>query len=396
MFILQDFYLPGENVGGPVWTIANMVERIGDRFDFLIAALDRDFMSDTPYPSIQRNAWNRVGKASVFYASQLSSRNIVRLIRKSAPDILYLNSFFWRSTVKTLILRRLRRIPDIPVVLAPHGEFSVGALGIKARKKRAYIAFARVLNLCRDVTWHASTAREEKEIKDTVGHGCCVHIAPELSPLSLPDNANTSRKAEKVSGQLRLVFLSRITPKKNLRHALDMLRPVQAEIVLDIFGPIEDRAYWNECLQTISRHPHRAAIRYGGLLPHEKVLETLSQYHLFLLPTLGENFGYAILEALTAGCPVMISDRTPWRNLAAKRAGWDLPLDAPESWKAALRQAAAMDHATHASYSNAAQDLAREWVRSPDLERQSVELFQRARETWNPNARGSAGTEPNR
>jgi len=32
VFILQDFYLPGENVGGPVWTIANMVERVGDRF----------------------------------------------------------------------------------------------------------------------------------------------------------------------------------------------------------------------------------------------------------------------------------------------------------------------------------------------------------------------------
>ena len=393
VFILQDFYLPGENVGGPVWTIANMVERIGDRFEFMIAALDRDFMSNTPYSSIERNAWNRVGKASVFYASQLSRRNIVRLIRESAPDILYLNSFFWRSTVKTLILRRLRRIPDIPVVLAPHGEFSDGALQLKAWKKRAYIAVARVVNLCRNVTWHASTAWEEKEIKDTVGHGCCVHIAPELAPLSPPENAETSPRPNKSTGQLRLVFLSRITPKKNLLQALKIVRTVPGDIALDIFGPIEDQSYWRECLREIYNQPRKNRVRYCGMVPHAKVWETLSRYQMFFLPTLGENFGYAILEALTVGCPVVISDRTPWRNLAAQRVGWDVPLDKPECWEAALREAVAMDNATYASFSAAAREFARAWMNSPDLERQAVALFERALESNAPRPRSSPRNE---
>ena len=384
MFVLQDFYLPGEKVGGPVWTIANMVERLSDRFEFLIASLDRDFMSTAPYSSVERNAWNRTGKASVFYASRLSSRNILRLIRESAPDILYLNSFFWRSTVKTLLLRRLRRIPGIPVVLAPHGEFSDGALEIKARKKRAYIAFARALGLCQNVILHASTAWEEREIRSALGDSCHIQIAPELAPLCFSENADKSPRPVKFPGQLRLVFLSRITPKKNLVQALRILRTVPGDIVLDIFGPIEDRSYWRECLREIDHQPSKNQVQYCGIVPHAKVWETLSRYQMFFLPTCGENFGYAILEALTAGCPVVISDRTPWRNLRAQGIGWDVPLDRPDCWQATLREAVAMDHEAYASFSTAAREFARAWTNSPDPERQAVALFERALESGAP------------
>ena len=48
--------------------------------------------------------------------------------------------------------------------------------------------------------------------------------------------------------------------------------------------------------------------------------------HLFVLPTEGENFGHAIFEALAVGCPILISDQTPWRKLSEKKAGIDLPL----------------------------------------------------------------------
>jgi hypothetical protein len=52
----------------------------------------------------------------------------------------------------------------------------------------------------------------------------------------------------------------------------------------------------------------------------------LAEYDLFLFPTLGENYGHVISEALASGCPVVISDQTPWRNLEAEginRNGFD-------------------------------------------------------------------------
>ena len=45
-----------------------------------------------------------------------------------------------------------------------------------------------------------------------------------------------------------------------------------------------------------------------------------------ILPTFNENYGHVILESLTAGCPVIISDQTHWLTLSEKKAGWDLSL----------------------------------------------------------------------
>ena len=59
-------------------------------------------------------------------------------------------------------------------------------------------------------------------------------------------------------------------------------------------------------------------------------------HDLLILPTQGENHGYVIQEALLSGCPVLISDRTPWRGLAALGVGADLPLEQPERFVAWL------------------------------------------------------------
>lgn len=393
ILIVQDYYLPGEKCGGPVWAIANMVERLGDRFEFQIAAVNRDFNSATPYPGILPNTWKTVGKARVFYASRLSFRTLQRLIRQCAPDVLHLNGFFSRTTIKAILSSLLEFRPHIPVILAPHGEFSEGALGWKSIRKRAYLSLARKFSLCSKVLWQASSAWEEKDIRRTIGENCNIHIAPDLPSHFESRKHLPTENPPKYPGRLRLVFLSRVTPKKNLCRAIEMLRAVRGDIEFDIFGPIEDTAYWQECLQAIGTLPPWIAVRYCGLIPHERVLEVLSQYHFFFLPTLGENFGYAILEALTAGCPVLISDRTPWRNLPAQRVGWDLPLEKPEAWLAALRQAAAMDGNTYATFSSAARKLALEWVCSPNLELHSVELFRRALETHHPQACSTAGSE---
>src|SRR5690606_22656373 len=80
---------------------------------------------------------------------------------------------------------------------------------------------------------------------------------------------------------------------------------------------------------------------------------------LFLFPTLGENFGHVILEALTAGCPVLISDRTPWRNLKQMEVGWDIPLEQPALFERALAECVEMGDAAHRHMSVRAESYAR-------------------------------------
>jgi glycosyltransferase involved in cell wall biosynthesis len=142
---------------------------------------------------------------------------------------------------------------------------------------------------------------------------------------------------------LRVCFLSRISPMKNLDYALRVLSEVTVPVVFDIYGIKENESYWKECQEIIARMPDHLAVTYNGVLDHANVYQTLTHYDLFFLPTRGENFGHVIHEALSAGLPVLISDRTPWRNLEALGVGWDLPLNEAGKFKAVIEAQAALD-----------------------------------------------------
>lgn len=180
------YYLPGYKAGGPIRTLANMVDRLGDEFWFKIVTADRDFKDTKPYPGIKVDGWNRGGKAEAYYMSpkRRSLRDFKRLFCSTKYDVLYLNSFFSPDfTIKPLLLRRLRLIPDRPLVIAPRGEFSPGALGLKSLKKRVYILVAKAFGLYRSALWQASSEHEEADIRHWFGSEIRVVIAPDLPPL---------------------------------------------------------------------------------------------------------------------------------------------------------------------------------------------------------------------
>jgi glycosyltransferase involved in cell wall biosynthesis len=81
-----------------------------------------------------------------------------------------------------------------------------------------------------------------------------------------------------------------------------------------------------------------------------------------LLPTAGESFGYVIFEALAAGCPVLISDRTPWRDLDRSGVGWDLPLSRPDLIRARLQRCIDMDADEHRAMSHRAREFALAYI----------------------------------
>ena len=128
-------------------------------------------------------------------------------------------------------------------------------------------------------------------------------------------------RARKRTGQLRPVFLSRISPMKNLLFALKVLQGVSGDVCFDIYGPVEDLAYWKQSEEIIETLPPTVKVRYMGMVNHEEVWDVFAQHDLLFLPTFGENFCHVIREALSAGCPVLISDQTPWRSFAGMWCG---------------------------------------------------------------------------
>src|SRR5262249_46684314 len=92
-------------------------------------------------------------------------------------------------------------------------------------------------------------------------------------------------------------------------------------------------------------------------------------------PTLGENFGHAIFDALAVGCPVIVSDATPWQELSGKGAGWSLPLEAQDLWRSVLLDCINMDQTPYISMSHRARKYALDFIQTSDILQKNRELF---------------------
>jgi len=333
-----------------------MVERIGDEFQFKIITADRDSNDDTTYQGITVDGWNRVGKAEVFYMppKRRSLRGFKKILCSTECDVIYLNSFFSpQFTIKSLLLRKMKIIPDRPFIVAPRGEFSPGALGLKWLKKRIYILFAKALGLYRGVIWQASSENEEADIRRWFGDHVLVIIASNLSQRIYASNYKSVHH-KKIKGRLKIIFLSRISRKKNLDGALKMLKDLKGRVKFNIYGPLGDVGYWAKCWNIMSSLPRNIECQYRGVVQHNQVTSVMMENDLFFLPTLGENFGHVILEAFIASCPVLLSDQTPWRSLEKKGVGWDLSLDQPKHFQTVLTKCLEMDQDDYSKWSKRA------------------------------------------
>lgn len=379
ILVFTSYYLPGFKAGGPIRSLENIVGQFSQEFDFLIVTSDRDLGDTKPYESIQRKTWATLEPAKVLYLAKrdCTLRGLRALIGDVQPNLLYFNTFFNPCfTIKPLLLRWLCLLPkEIRVVLAPRGEFAPGALALKPLKKKLFMFFAKWLGLYRNLIWQASGLHELNDIQRWTGKNAVIHIASNLAPQQ-PVLQNVEK--EKCSGKLSVVCLARVARNKNIDGALQILKGVKAEIEFHLYGPCEDEMYWKECLNIIEALPLNITVINHGELPHEFIGQSLSKYDLFFLPTHGENFGHAILEALRAGLPILISNLTPWRDLEAKGIGWDVSLDSTEKFRAVLENCAAMNGAQYKILSDKVINFSQEIGRDQKVIEANRNLFKLA------------------
>src|SRR5215510_9822339 len=207
ILIFADWYLPGFKAGGPIRSIANMVEALGDEFQFSVITRDRDWLQPVAYPETTSGVWHTVGKAKVIYLTpeDLSSRTLAKVIRTADPDVLYFNSLYspWFS-ILPLSLRRLGKIKKAPVILAPRGELAANALALKKTKKRVSLLATKSIGLYRDVLWQASTSYEASDIRTWFGEDAQIVIAPNV-PAQISTLETSVMRREKVAGQLKIL-----------------------------------------------------------------------------------------------------------------------------------------------------------------------------------------------
>ena len=105
------------------------------------------------------------------------------------------------------------------------------------------------------------------------------------------------------------------------------------------------------------------------------VHQTLSDYHLFFLPTLGENFGHAIFEALSVGVPVLISDQTPWTDVVNNSNYAAISLNNKEKYVAFIKHLSKMDKDELINLKNHAAKVFKKYIGSDNYITSYNELF---------------------
>ncbi len=354
--LLGDFW-PGHDASGPNQSFIALERGLRSEFEFRAIATNPESNEVSDW-NIYKNIPLRQLPPSFW-----GSRGLREALTEERYDILLLNGFHDKKfTIPALVWRRLGMIPRRPTILSPRGEFAPGALSLKSKKKQIYRRTVQLAGLTRDIWVHA-TADHERHNIDVTGlpfHGILqapnVRLLPDLPDVSPPDG----------SGPLRIAFLGRVSPVKNLEFALDVLARVSAPVTFDIYGPKVDAAYWDRLKLLIAQLPDHISVNAHGALPHDRVSDTMATQDLFFLPTLGENFGHAINEALSAGLPALIADTTPWHGLQAVGAGWDLPLTYPERFVAAIEEMASNDTTKRRSMRAAARRFAEERYAASD------------------------------
>lgn len=343
ILIFIDHFLPGYKAGGPVRSCANMIDRLKGRFRFGVVTRDREYMEAEAFQEVVSDSWNQREGYAVYYASEdhLSRAMIRKRIEEFAPDLVYINGIysFRFSILPLLVLKRMRKAPN--AVIAPRGMLAPGAMAVKPFKKRFFLLASRLFGLFRHSGVHATTEQEADEVRAWLGNKK-LWTLPNLPPAIDPGR---DPGIEKRPGELRLVSIARIAPEKNTLGLLELLAD-QGErgIHLDLYGPVYDPSYWERCQALIERMPPGVSVRhYSGVRPEDSI-DVLREHHAFILMTRGENFGHAVLEALLAGRPVLISDRTPWTDIEEEGVGKLLRLEDPERSGSLIQEWLQMDN----------------------------------------------------
>lgn len=336
----NDYYIPAVKCGGPVTSIRNAVVALKDEFEFYIEAANHDFGDNTPFPGID-DEWYNVGLAHVRYHKDgeldFNLKKMETFIREVKPDIMWFSGLLVPNKIHNAI--RVGEKLGIPVVISPRGEASPDRMCLKGYKKYPYAAFVSILGIYKkkNVFFHATSDDE------IVGLKKYFHIdqkrifkVPNIGVVACERLA-----MKKNAGELRIMFISRIHEVKNLHFAIRAVNKMKSNAIFDIYGPIESEEYWKICEDEIKKTPENVHINYCGKVNPNEVGDVYQKYDCFLFPTLNENYGHVIAEALANGCQVVLSKgTTPWDDLHLK-AGYVCQLGEIDLFTEALESIAA-------------------------------------------------------
>jgi glycosyltransferase involved in cell wall biosynthesis len=245
--------------------------------------------------------------------NSLHLRQLLRdTIRGLPPGSIVYHAGIW-SPWNHLCASLTRRVGHT-LIASPRSSLDPWARRSKGLKKRlGWWLYARH-DLATSTAIHATAELEAGYIRAAVP-GVPVFVAPHgIDVPSAP-----AQITDKPDGPRRLLFLSRLNPKKGLEDLIEVFREQKASDWELIIAGNGEPAYEGALK---ARASGIDAIRFVGAVRDEEKGELYRSADAFVLPSYSENFGLVVAEALSFGLPVLTTTATPWAELGPRGAGW--------------------------------------------------------------------------
>lgn len=315
-------YKPAWIYGGPTVSVSLLAEwqaKSGEHVDVLTTTANgkSDFAPSTGGDLTDGVTVYRFSRLTKNH-THLSFGLLAFVLFKSANySVIHLHS--WWNLV-TILSAFILRIQGKSFILSPRGMFSSYTIQSPVRK---WIHFNLTPFLLKMAGFHATSESEASEIRAILPNSNLV-ILPNYVPF--PDTGKT----EKVKrGQtFRFLFYSRLHDKKGLELTFKCLSELNnTNWTFTIAGDGEPG--FIDHLKTVANtYEITEKISWAGFVEKEKKAALFSNADLFILLSKNENFGNAVIESLSYGVPVLISDQVGAGEWVKRNNwGWVLPLD---------------------------------------------------------------------
>ncbi len=286
-------------------------------------------------------------------------------------DIVHIHTL-WESIQHAAAKQARQR--SLPYIMRPCGMLDPWSLSQGALKKRLYLT----LRLRNDLNHAAAihyTANAERDLASPLKLAAPALVVPNGLDLTefdnLPDRQLFRDKHPAIGRRKLIIILGRIDAKKGF----DLLIPAFAKLqtqdaMLAIVGP-DLEGYEAQVRAMVDRAGLSQRVIFTGMLRGRDRVEALAAADLFVLPSYQENFGIAVVEALAAGCPVIVSENVNIREeIEAAGVGASIPLNIValtaqmQRWldEDPLRQAAASKARSFVQSRFDWNKIAREWA----------------------------------
>ncbi|MHB8458924.1 MAG: glycosyltransferase [Candidatus Limnocylindrales bacterium] len=216
------------------------------------------------------------------------------------------NLYLFHTIVASAVARRRH----IPYVIRPHGTFDRYQRKRHPWRKRLYLAAVERRNLDGAAAIHYTTEQERLEAAETGirAPGCVVPLGIDVDLYARPTDERDLPPA--IPRNVPLVtFMGRLAVKKGADIVVAAFGRVvrrggKAHLVLA--GPDSD-GLQRQLERQVSELGVANHVTFTGMLTGAPKLALLQRSRLFVLPSQDENFGIAVVEALAAGVPVVVS-----------------------------------------------------------------------------------------